>query len=172
LTRIPDIDLRVIHQVRDSRGVAYSSTRRVERQGGEPGTYRGQFPPLNTGARWMWTNLAFEVLGWTGVPTMIAPYEELIDTPRYQLERIAQFTGTPVAESDFRFVRDGAADLPPDHIVAGNRVRMYSGPTPLRRDEAWRTGLSRRDRLAVSTLTWPLRKRYAPSAPIDRSGRS
>jgi hypothetical protein len=161
LTRLQAINLRVLHHVRDSRGVAYSNTRRVARQGGDPGSFRGQFPPLNTGARWLWTNLALELVPHTGTPTMVTRYEQIIREPRQELLRISEFAGRSVAESALEFLQDGVAHLPPDHLVAGNRLRLNAGPTHLRRDEAWRVGLSRRDQLLVSGITWPLRRRYA-----------
>jgi hypothetical protein len=163
LSRLAAVDLSVVHQVRDSRGVAYSNVRRVPRQGGEPGSFRGQHRPINTGARWIWTNMAFELLSRRGVRTIVTRYEQVISDPGTQLRRIAKFMQEPLGDGDLGFLNDGDVDLPPDHLVAGNRLRLQAGPLTLRTDEEWRTGLSRRDRLMVSALTWPMRRKYANS---------
>jgi hypothetical protein len=161
LSRLKTVDLSVVHQVRDSRGVAYSNVRRVPRQGGEPGSFRGQHRPVNTGARWIWTNMSFELLSRRGVRTIVTRYEDVISAPRNQLVRVADFMGEPLSDPDLRFLHDDGVDLPPDHLVAGNRLRLHAGPLTLRNDDEWRTGLSRRDRMMVSALTWPMRRRYA-----------
>jgi hypothetical protein len=46
------------------------------------------------------------------------------------------------------------------HTVAGNPVRMQSGPVTLRVDDAWRGAMSARDRRLVTLLTFPLLARY------------
>jgi hypothetical protein len=161
MRRVPGIDLRVLHLVRDSRGVAYSGRRRVARQGGPPGGLRAQSPPVKTAARWMWINLAFHLLARTGVPTMLMRYEDLVGAPRSQLLNVGKFTGSRLRDVDMEFVRDGTVELPADHLVAGNRVRLVAGQVALRADEEWRTALSPRDRRLVELVTWPLLRFYA-----------
>jgi hypothetical protein len=58
--------------------------------------------------------------------------------------------------------------LSPSHTVAGNPMRFRTGPTQLRRDDAWRTELPRGRRRLVTALTAPLLARYGY---LRRSGR-
>ena len=161
LRRMEGVDVRVVHLVRDSRGVAYSNLRLVERQSSIGGkTHRGRHAPHNTAARWMWINLSIEVLARLGGPSMRVGYESLIRSPREELERIMAFAGSSVAAGDLDFVRDGEVDLPVGHLVAGNRMRQLTGRVPLRVDDAWRTGLDPRQQRLVHLMTWPLLRRY------------
>jgi hypothetical protein len=157
---LPDVDLRLVHQVRDSRGVAYSNLKWVRRQGDTKGPYRVRRPPAKTGARWMWINLAFHALARLGVPTATVRYEELVRNPRPELMRIGGLAGVTLEDDDLGFIDGDEADFSVDHLVAGNRLRLQGGRVRLRTDEEWRAGLTPRQRRAVSLVTWPLLKGY------------
>jgi Sulfotransferase family len=159
--RIESVELRVVHLVRDSRGVAYSSLKRVPRQGGPPGALRERSAPVNTAARWMWINLSFHLLARLGTPTTLLRYEDLIASPRASLLEIARLAERPATARDLGFLADGTVELPLDHLVAGNRVRLATDRLALRVDDEWQRQLSPRDRRLVSVITWPLRRRYA-----------
>ena len=157
---LPDLDLTVVHQVRDSRGVAYSNLKWVRRQGDAKGPYRVRRPPAKTGARWMWINLAFHALARLGVRSTVVRYEELVRDPRSQLERIGELAGVRLEDPDFWFLSGDEVDLSADHLVAGNRMRLQAGRVRLRTDEEWRAALTSRERRVVSLLTWPLLRGY------------
>ncbi len=165
LRRVPAVRLRVGHLVRDSRGVAHSSMKVVKKQGSS-GVFRGRRHPLKTGWRWDWVNLTFHLLWGLGVPTTFVRYETFVTSPRQELRRIAEFAGLSIRDEDVAFIRggeadrEGEADLPPDHLVAGNRMRMQTGPVRLRVSEEWKTELNPRQRRLVSLVTWPLLRRY------------
>jgi hypothetical protein len=134
--RIESVELQVVHLVRDSRGVAYSSSKRVPSQGGpqdalwDRNTTTGG--PVNTAARWMWINLSFHLLARLGTPTMLLRYEDLIASPRASLLEIARLAARPATARDLGFLADGTVELPPDHLVAGNRVRLSTDRLVLR----------------------------------------
>jgi Sulfotransferase family len=160
LRRLRAVDLRLVHLVRDPRGVAYSASKHVPRQGGAPGAARVVSPPARTAVRWIWINLAVDLLSVLDVPTTVVRYESFVQDPRAELERVASFAGIPLAPGDLEFVGEGAVSLPRDHLVAGNRMRLAAGPVPLRLDEAWRSQLAPRARRTVWAMTWPLQRRY------------
>jgi hypothetical protein len=162
---IPGLDLSLVHLVRDARGVAYSGTKLVKRQGAIQGAYRATRSPLRSGIRWMWVNAAFEALPRTGVPVTRVRYESLVRSPRPEIARIVQSTRGAVEGSDLSFIHDDGVELPPDHLVAGNRMRLLAGRIPLRREDEWRAGLSPRHQRTVSLVTWPLLRRYAYVGP-------
>ncbi len=161
------IDLRVLHVVRDSRGVAYSWTKKVRRPeavtGGEE--FMAQWSPAKAAAYWNAENGAFALFARRGVPTLRVRYEEFLRAPIESLRRIAEFAGLPGDDAAMAFLAaddDGSvtARLSANHTASGNPMRFQTGPVLLRRDEEWRTRLEPADRRRVTALTYPLLRRY------------
>lgn len=159
IRHVPHVRLRVVHVVRDVRGVALSSLRTVPKQGAE-GRYRGTRHPVKTGIRWSWVNLSSHLLRRLGVPTLRLRYEDIVRDPQGALAKIAAFADIDVSSKDFTFIDGAEVDLPRGHLVAGNRVRMHSGPLHLRVDEEWRTELSPKQQRMSTVFAWPLMRRY------------
>jgi hypothetical protein len=174
LRKVPGIDLRVVHLVRDSRGVAYSWTKEVKKpEVTADDAFMPVYSPSSSGRQWMAYNLLFDALGAVtalssgGTPeppgTMILRYEALMAQPRQGLERILAHAGEPVTAESVAFLGDGWVDLGVDHTVAGNPMRFHQGRLDLRLDQAWTTKLPERDRKVVTAITWPLQLRYGYS---------
>lgn len=164
LPQVPGVDLRFVHLVRDSRGVAHSQTKTVQKQG-KAGLYRRQRHPFKTALRWDWVNLRIHSLTRAGTPSALVRYEDVVSDPAEQLRRIARFAGVPLAPDDVWFIRGTEVDLPSGHLVAGNRMRLEAGPIRLRGSDGWKTELPLKQRRLVSALTWPLIRRYAYVGP-------
>ncbi len=163
LRRVPGIDLRVVHLVRDSRGVAYSWTKEVKKpEVTGDDAFMPQYSPSSSGRQWVAYNLMFDALGAID-STMLLRYEALMANPREGLERILAHAGEPVTPESFAFLGDGWVDLAVDHTVAGNPMRFHQGRLDLRLDQAWTTKLPERDRKVVTAITWPLQLRYGYS---------
>lgn len=159
--RMPGIDVRIAHHIRDSRGFAYSNTKWVEKQGGaQRGSHRGRRPPWKSAVRWTWFNAAFDHLERNGVPSMNVRYEDLVHDPAPQLRRVARLFGLDLSPDDLGFVHDDGIDFSPGHIASGSRWRMSSGRIPLREDVEWAEKLGDLDRRLVTTITRPLLRRY------------
>ena len=145
LRRIPSIDLRVIHLVRDPRGYAHSRLR--DRGVGAAEAARA----------WMRTNTNVDRLRrlLPEQATTRLRYEQLCAHPEEALARIGQFLGVgPVrVPDDFR--------KPPHHIM-GNKMRLGSGgkPSTIRLDETWRKNLGARDLETIYSVTGRLAARY------------
>jgi len=156
LRQVPDVELRVIHLVRDPRGVVSSwsrSTPRPEVQGEE--MHRVSVPRATL--RWIGRNLQGQFVTRSVLSTRIT-YEDLVTDPMGTLNTISCDLGLP-------WPRDGVAStggfsLETDHTVAGNPMRFRTGEIRLQLDERWRSELSAPQRFGVSALTWPLRKLY------------
>jgi Sulfotransferase family len=151
---------RVAHLVRDPRGFATSNLKWVERQGDNDRLYRTRRPPWKATALWDFTNAAFEAMPALGVSALRVRYEDVVMDPREQLSRISSHAGVTVGPDDLSFVSDGSVALEPDHLVAGNRMRLASGWTELRIDDGWRTTLTRSQARTVDAFAWPLMRRY------------
>ena len=163
LRKVPGIDLRVVHLVRDSRGVAYSWTKEVRKpEVTGDDAFMPVYSPSSSGRQWVAYNLLFDALGLLD-KTMILRYEALMAEPRAGLERILAHATEPVTDNSFGFLGDGWVDLGVDHTVAGNPMRFHQGRLDLRLDQAWTTKLPQRDRKVVTAITWPLQLRYGYS---------
>jgi hypothetical protein len=163
LRRVPGIDLRVVHLVRDSRGVAYSWTKEVKKPEVEGAdAFMPVYSPSSSGRQWVAYNLLFDALGVVD-STMVLRYEALMAQPRQGLERILAHADEPVTDDAFSFLGEGFVELGCDHTVAGNPMRFHQGRLDLRLDQAWTTKLPARDRKVVTAITWPLQIRYGYS---------
>ncbi|MFV0525271.1 MAG: sulfotransferase [Acidimicrobiales bacterium] len=156
----PALDVRVLHLVRDPRGVAYSWTKTVSRPETD-GELMPTYRPSRTAGRWVTDNTGFELLG-VGVPTMRLRYEDFLDDPAGQLRRIVEFAGVPPdTEVDLGFLEGTTAHLGrPMHSIAGNPMRFGQQDLELRADTGWRDGLQPAARRVVERITTPVRVRY------------
>jgi hypothetical protein len=159
----PDIDLRVLHLVRDSRAVAYSWSRQVRRPDTDRESYMTTYSPAMAAGQWNAQNTAFHLLARTGCPTLRLKYEDFTARPGAALARIADFTGLP-AQTGYPFLEgDGtsySAHLDGAHTVSGNPMRFSTGKISISRDERWRTGLAKSQQRTVTALTLPLLAGY------------
>lgn len=157
LSQIPGVDLRVVHLVRDSRGVAYSWTKVVQKPEVVDGVaYMPRFPPLRMAARYNSYNLLFHALGRRGVPTIFMRYEQLVQHPRREVERVLGLVPEIGVPDDLGYIGRTWVDLQPAHTVAGNPMRFAQGRLRLRPDEEWRDRLAPKERVLVSAITSPL----------------
>jgi hypothetical protein len=152
------IDLRVIHMVRDSRGVAYSWARTVDATAAgadEPSSYQ----PGRSAMLWNAHNAAFGLLRRRGVPVRRVRYERLLADPVATVRSIAEFAGLP-DPGPLPFLADGAVRLRSCHAAGGNPMRFATGDLPLGRDDGWRSCLPSGPRRIVGALTAPLLTMY------------
>jgi hypothetical protein len=162
LRRLPGLDLRVIHLVRDSRGVAYSWTKLVRRpeaneRSAQSEMYR--YPPWRAALLWDIHNSALAALSRLGVPVWRLHYERLLADPVDTVHDLASFLGTDGSNVE-EFVSSTSVRVGPAHQIAGNYMRFETGELTLRRDDTWRTALPARDRRVVTALSGPLLARY------------
>jgi hypothetical protein len=161
LRRLPGLELHVVHLVRDSRGVAFSWTKRVRKpEEGETASYMNTYHPVEMGFRWIVYNLCFHLLGRLGVPRLLTRYERLVTSPRREIERIVAHLDADVREEDFAFLNGNGVDLGVHHTVSGNPMRFEQGTIPLRLDDEWRLRLKPLHRRLVSFFTLPLLLSY------------
>ncbi|MFE9104044.1 sulfotransferase [Actinomadura geliboluensis] len=157
------VDLRVLHVVRDSRGVAYSWTRQVRRPEADAGgdEYMTQWSPPRTAVHWNAENGAFQLLARRGVRVRRMRYEDFVAEPRARLRDIARFAGLPAGADALAFVGDGRAELTANHTASGNPMRFRTGQIEIRSDDRWRTALPAADQRRVTAMTLPLLRHYS-----------
>ncbi|MGH7426498.1 MAG: sulfotransferase, partial [Candidatus Methylomirabilales bacterium] len=150
-------DLRLVHLVRDSRGVAFSWQKRIVRPDTPGATdYMIRYALFSGSARYDGYNLQTHALRFLGVPYLFMRYEDLIAEPRGYLERVVRHAGVGVPEEAFSFMSDHEVALSASHSLSGNPMRLKAGALHLRPDEEWRAKMGRRERLLVSAITLPM----------------
>jgi hypothetical protein len=157
--RVPDLELRTVHLVRDPRGVVHSWRKQVVRadSGGRDAMLR--YGVVGASARYLAYNGLAHGLRLAG-PYRFVRYEDLLDSPTDTVARLLAFAGVATPGDTLGFLRHDEADLEPNHTVDGNPMRLQHGPVQLRRDDAWRSGLPAAERRVVETLTAPLARAY------------
>lgn len=169
LRHLPDVPVRLVHLVRDSRGVAYSWTKEVARPEAEDGTAMPTYSPSSAAGWWDAFNLLITAYRATGRDVLRLRYEDVLDDPAAALRAVLAPTGLPLEEGWDAFLTPEGARLDASHSVAGNPMRFRTGTIPLRHDDAWRRSLPGRDRRVVTALTAPFLLAYGYMRP--RRGR-
>ena len=169
LGRSPDIDLRIVHVVRDSRAVAYSWTKKVSRPDAAVASFMTRYSPAVAAAQWNAQNGAMQLLARTAVPVLRVRYEDAARAPEAAIRDIAAFAGLAVGGTALRFLGgaggDRWAELHAAHTASGNPMRFTTGRIPIRLDEKWRTGMPAGQRRVVTALTLPLLAHYGYARP-------
>jgi hypothetical protein len=162
LRRVPGVDLRVVHLVRDGRGVAYSWMKEIRKpEAVDRDAYLDRYPPGRMGVRWMTYNSLVHLLRLdAGIPSLLVRYEDLVRAPYATISRIVSLAGGAIRDQDLGFIGDGWVHTSRDHNIAGNPVRFTRGRMPLRIDDEWRRNMAARDRRLVSAIASPLLARY------------
>lgn len=152
-----ELDVRILHLIRDPRGVAYSWMKTVERPEAD-GELMPRYSARRTAGRWVTDNLGFSALATLGVPSLRLRYEDVLADPAGRVRQIADFAGAaPCGRARLDFIDGDRAHLSaPMHSIAGNPLRFGGSDIQLRRDDAWRTELPTGDRRMVELITLPV----------------
>jgi hypothetical protein len=172
LRLVEGVDLRLVHLVRDSRGVVYSWHKRVlNRVSTGPPQYMHEYGTASASARYVYYNALTRLVGRLGVPYVRIRYEDFVADPRAGVSRILRHSRASVDDADLSFIRDGTVSLQPNHTVDGNPMRFAVGNLSLRMDDEWKRSMSRSDRLWVTGLTSPMLLSYGyPLDPLGSRG--
>ena len=164
LQHLDGIDLRIVHVVRDPRGVAYSWSRTKALADGGERTEMLRLSPSQSALQWdLWNGAAGWLWGGSNRYLRLR-YEDLASEPRATLARVMAFAG--VSHLEVPFTTSDQVRTTTVHTVAGNADRMRTGPLTVRLDDAWTTELPTGSRRLVSALTAPLLARYGyPVSP-------
>jgi hypothetical protein len=144
---MPEIDLRVVHLVRDARGTHLSSLRSAR-----------SLPPVLDLLLYDFWHAVIELgLRRPGRYACIR-YEDFACDPVTTVHALADFVNE--REARLPFIDSRRVVLRPNHNVEGNRNRLRSGVIELEVDEAWRDQLGAKRRALATALTWPVLLRH------------
>ncbi len=157
----PGVRLRIVHMVRDPRGVLNSWSREVPLpEGAGPRDHLKQRPARQILRRWLTVNLMIGRLERRGVPLQLLRYEDMVADPRSAMEAAMALSGLAVGDGDLDFIGPDGVHRALSHVPTGGRVRFRSGPMPLILDEKWRRELPPSRQRLASVVCGPLMRRY------------
>jgi hypothetical protein len=160
LNAMDDLDVYMLHLVRDSRAVAYSWTRQKAR----PEIHWQQqnmprFGVARSSRNWMTNNLAMERFKRVSPDKyLFMRYEDFVQSPKAHFQQILDLIGYGHLSLDF--LQDGRFDPVPIKSVAGNPIRFEKKEIVIRPDAEWTNKMPKTQQAVVTTLTSPLLARY------------
>lgn len=147
----PDVDLRIVHNIRDSRGVAFSFSKVKPRPSANGETMMHRMPPLETATRYLAYNTLLAAV--FGRERRLVRYEDLITDPGGTVSDIHEWISNK--PTDAVSASGNTVDLPAGHGISGNPMRSQTGPTVLAIDDEWRRAMPFGQRLLVTAITTP-----------------
>lgn len=158
LARLAELDLYVVHLVRDPRANAYSRRRQV--RGVATDHYLPTTGPVRASLGWLRRNALIDVLVRPGQGNRFSRlrYEDFCADPRGSVEDLCRLVGEE--RSPLPFTGERTVPLPPGHLPAGNPLRAGSGELTVALDDEWTTRMGRRARLTAAAVALPLMRRY------------
>jgi hypothetical protein len=158
----PDVDLHLLHVVRDPRAAAFSSKQQKVHGSDAHGIPMKQLSASRNTFHWDVRNLLIERCARPAV----APgryrrvrYEDLMGSPRSAFGEVAQWAG--LGPDELPFTDESTIRVAGSHTVMGNPNRHDVGrELELRTDTRWVDGLGERDVWAATLLGSPLMARY------------
>jgi hypothetical protein len=150
-----DLDLHILHLVRDSRAVAWSWQRRKFNPGN--GADMNRYGLLRTSAEWSAINALTRLHRPTGARYRTLHYRDFAADPAAAVAEVLAFLGESGRPNP---VSDRTVHLRADHTAAGNPNRFRCGEVRISADEEWRRRMPAGDQALVRALTLPGLKRY------------
>lgn len=140
LSLVPNVELRLVHLVRDPRGTAFSYQKAIGRNE-RAGVQHDLVPQAlaKSALAWRLANGMVDRLRRRLPESLRLTYEELVTAPRRSLAAVGQLAGLDFSAVALRLERGEALGV--RHTIAGNFVRMQ-GEVRLAPDLEWRRRLS------------------------------
>lgn len=149
-----DLDVRVLHMVRDPRATAHSYQ--------SAKAYIDPMSPAASSGYWTAFNLASELVGrQAGERYLRVRHEDFCADPRQEITRIIRFAQL---DDPSPISADKRVTLGINHTVTGNPDRLTHGEVTIRMDQRWLTALPARARRIATLPAAPLMPRYGYTA--------
>jgi len=156
------IDVRVIHLVRDARGVAHSLGKKglARPHALHEADLMWHNAPAGAAARWVACQAQAELLSYQGLRVARVRYEDFVSQPRQTVAAALTQLGLAPGTAQLGHIDGRRVMLGKSHGLSGNPSRFHDGETILHPDEAWHQQMSRRDRALVAAIGLPFLLRY------------
>ncbi|WP_350286167.1 sulfotransferase [uncultured Croceitalea sp.] len=145
-----NIDLRIIHLVRDGRGMAWSLNKFVKKD-------VKQRPIWRSALYWLVLNKMSNFVRKRAKKTLLLKYEDIVTKPNSTLEKVAEFSGIDVNP----MIKSISSELVQEelHIMAGNALRKQKS-IKLRLDTEWHHKMSRKKQVTFNLIAGRTMKSY------------
>jgi len=160
LSQVPGLDVRLVHLVRDGRGVAWS-LKKSYKKNVESGLQKdiSSRPVWRTAAFWIFINV---LSNWVrqqiqADKSIRVRYEDFIMSPDEVLKNIGNLLQCDLSE--VADVINNKSELSIGHTIAGNRLRMHR-KLNLRLDEEWKKNMSSLDQRLFWVITSSIMYQY------------
>jgi hypothetical protein len=152
LSTNPNIELYVIHLIRDPRAVAYSSMKkRIRPEIKDRVEYMPIYPSYISATAWKFVNIVSEQLNKESKKYMRLKYEDMFKDIKATINKIGNFL--ELESINFDFIKsNNIVKLHSNHTTSGNPMRFKSGNIKLRIDDEWKENLSLKDKKIVEFI--------------------
>jgi hypothetical protein len=161
LAMMSNLEVYVIHLIRDSRAVAFSWSRKKLDPG--QGRFMSEMGLMKSSLLWLILNIGAETLRYhEKLKYMKIRYEDFIKSPRTIITNIVRFIDEMpfIDEHKMPFIDEHTIRMRFNHTVSGNPSRFQHGTVKLKADIEWIRSMPKHDRVFVTFMTWPLLLRY------------
>jgi hypothetical protein len=158
LNTIPTFDFHALHLVRDSRAVCFSSMKKkVRPEVTKEVAFMGQVGPIKGACYWSIANALFEPFRYMSKRNVFLRYEDFVARPQDSINTVLRAIDEKPQDL---FDQDNSIVLKNHHTIAGNPMRFNQGSVRLALDDEWKRNMSKKNKLLVTVLTFPLLLRY------------
>jgi hypothetical protein len=159
ISALTEIDLYVVHLVRDPRATAYAWTKRKPKSF-DPVVNFGRYKPAKNALLWLRRNLVIEALVRRRLRGryLRLRYEDFAEAPAAAVRSICALVGEP--EASLPFASERTVRLLPNHTVGGNPGRFSTGQLEIRPDDEWKSRLGVGSKALATLPAAPLMRRY------------
>jgi hypothetical protein len=160
LAAVPDIDLRLIHLIRNGLANIPSTIKHKGSRWARQGRTEQQLMAASSNS-WLVANLGAEfVIRATRRPSARIRYEDLITSPREAISSLSRTVGEDLSDVAERV----ASGQPIDFGHAGGNIAGRQGPRPLWRNDKWADALPAAAERIFSVRAGWLNRRYGYAA--------
>jgi hypothetical protein len=160
LDLLPNVDLYILHLVRDPRAVAFSWWKRQKSTNitGTNEALMARHHPFKSSIFWLeWNYMIQKVWGRKPSRYLLLRFEDFLASPKLSVQRILEMLGESSAE--IPFLDERTAHIMRQHTVSGNTVRFQEGNVIIEKET--RAGsLSWFHSAGVSLLCLPFLRTY------------
>jgi hypothetical protein len=162
LAESENIELHMVHLVRDSRATAFSWQReRLRPEIISKRTYMDRHSLARSAAEWDAFNFLLRSRSRSYASYTIIKYEDLVTDPYRELQKITKVVGDLGGGVEaVGSGTEGPVSLRVSHTASGNPSRFKTGEVAISLDSEWMHAMGRPARLLVTGLTAPSLARY------------
>ncbi len=157
----PNLELYILHLIRDPRAVAYSwQKKKVRPEIKNKVEYMPRYSPIRTAISWNVVNkICFDLSKEENLKYMLIRYEDLVSNLKEILNKIYSLLSL---ENNFKdlFLDEKTIFLSKNHTVAGNPIRFKTGEIKLIPDEKWKLSMNKWNQLFLKILCYKALKRF------------